>query len=259
MGLTEAQETAFERDGYLANVPVASPSEASQYRKVFDEIESREGREKCQKGLYDPHFNEQFVWDMATNPAILNAIESLIGSNLLLMGTHFFCKYGPTDAFVAWHQDVTYWGLEPPKAVSAWYAVDDSDAGNGCLQVIPGSHHAGVRAHDKSDVDGNLLSINQELKVSEDEAKEVVNVELKAGEISLHHGLVVHGSVPNRSQRRRCGLAMVYIPTSVRQSEENSLRSTWKALLVRGENTEEYFENSPHPFPIRWSAVSPAG
>lgn len=160
-----------------------------------------------------------------------------MGPNLLLMGTHFFCKYGPTDAFVAWHQDVTYWGLEPQLAVTAWYAVDDSDAENGCLQVIPGTHKSGIRAHGKSDVSGNLLSINQELPVEPSEAESFVNVELTAGQMSLHHGLLIHGSQPNCSSRRRCGLAMVYIPTSVRRSRRARSANSGRRSSC-GEKTE---------------------
>ena len=112
-----------------------------------------------------------FVLELATHPAVLDCVEALLGPDILLMGSHFFCKYGPTEAFVAWHQDVTYWGLEPPLAVSAWYAVDDSDVGNGCMQVIPG-HHRAASAHtaNRRPAGANLLSINQEVSVSAAEA-----------------------------------------------------------------------------------------
>ncbi len=200
MSIAQAQLANFAALGYASRIRVADPPDVLRYRSAFDEVEEREGRTKCQKGLFDLHFSVPFVWELASHPTILDAVEALIGPDLLLMGSHFFCKYGPTDAFVAWHQDVTYWGLEPQVALSAWYAVDDSDAGNGCMQVIPASHRGGVRGHGKSsDPSANLLSINQELAVTEEELREVANIELAAGEISLHDGLTIHGSPPNRS------------------------------------------------------------
>jgi non-heme Fe2+,alpha-ketoglutarate-dependent halogenase len=239
----------FESQGYATGIRVADAVQVTRYRQLFDEVEAREGRAKCQSGLFDPHFTLPFVWELATNPLILDAIEELIGENILLMGSHFFCKYGPSDAFVAWHQDVTYWGLEPQLAVSAWYAVDDSDVGNGCMQVIAGTHRSGIREHGKSaDAAANLLSINQALPVDESELSRLVNIELRAGEISLHHGLTVHGSPPSRSTRRRCGLAMIYIPTHVKQVGQNSLGTRWAAVLVRGENREQNFQERPRPF-----------
>jgi ectoine hydroxylase-related dioxygenase (phytanoyl-CoA dioxygenase family) len=235
--------------GYATGIRVADPALVTRYRQLFDEVEAREGREKCQRGLFDPHFTLPFVWELAINATVLDAVEEIIGENILLMGSHFFCKYGPSEAFVAWHQDVTYWGLEPALAVSAWYAVDDSDVGNGCMQVIASSHRDGIRTHGKSaDAQANLLSINQALAVDESELARLVNIELKAGEISLHHGLTVHGSQPNRSTRRRCGLAMIYIPTYVKQVGRNSLGTTWNAVLVRGENRERNFAERPPPF-----------
>ncbi len=251
-GMTPANDLQrrYRADGYVANIRVADEAAVLRHRSAFDAVEAREGREKCQRGLFDPHFTIPFVWELATNPAVLDAVEALIGPNILVMGSHFFCKYGPTDAFVAWHQDVTYWGLDPALAVSAWYAVDDSDAGNGCLQVIPGTHTGGIRAHGKSpDATANLLSINQQVPVTPEEERRAVDVQLKAGEISLHDGLIVHGSQPNRSHRRRCGLATVYIPTSVRQAGDNSLGTKWRAVLVRGENRERHFADVPRPFP----------
>jgi non-haem Fe2+, alpha-ketoglutarate-dependent halogenase len=251
MLLSDTQRYFYEENGYLSGIRVVEDADASDIRRTFDHLESREGREKCQKGLYDPHLTEEFVWDLAIHPAILDVIQCIVGPNILLMATHFFCKYGPTQAFVAWHQDLTYWGLQPPVAVSAWCAVDDSNSGNGCMQVIPRSHRAGIREHGKAGQTGNLLSINQEVKLTESEAQQAVNIELKAGEISLHNGLLVHGSQPNHSQRRRCGLAMTYLPTRVRQVQDNSLGSRWKAILVRGENKEGYFENLAPPFRVK--------
>lgn len=259
MPLSVKQRQFFEQNGYLSGIRVMDDNAATEIRTIFDQLESREGREKCQKGLYDSHLTEQFVWDLATNPDILDAIQSVIGTNILLMATHFFCKYGPTQAFVAWHQDVTYWGLKPPVAISAWYAVEDSNAGNGCMQVIPRSHRSGIREHGKADQTGNLLSINQKIHIPEDEARSAANIELRAGEISLHNGLVIHGSQPNRSERRRCGLAMSYIPTYVKQVADNSLGSKWKAMLVHGENKEDHFESCPHPFPVKQSNDLKAG
>jgi ectoine hydroxylase-related dioxygenase (phytanoyl-CoA dioxygenase family) len=243
------QRQFYEENGYLSGIRVVDPKEADEVRTIFDQFESRKSLEKHPNAT-DPHLSERFVWDLSTRANVLDAIESLLGANFLLMATHFFCKYGPTEAFVAWHQDVTYWGLRPPFAVSAWYAVDDSDATNGCMQVIPGSHREGIREHGRSGQAGNLLSINQEIKILDDEVKRAVNIELRAGEISLHSGLTIHGSRPNRSGRRRCGLAMVYIPTYVQQVADNSLGGRWRAMLVRGENREHYFEGGPYPFPL---------
>ena len=109
--------------------------------------------------------------------------------------------------------------------------------------MIPGSHRGGIRGHGKSaDPSGNLLSINQEVSVTEEELREVANIELAAGEISLHDGLTIHGSPPNRSVRRRCGLAMIYLPTHVRQASENSRGIDWPAVLVRRRGSASPFQ-----------------
>ena len=87
---------------------------------------------------FDRHFDLKFIWEIATDPVILDVIEDVIGPNIHLLATHFFCKYGPeSKKFVAWHQDVTYWGLEPPEAATAWYAVDDSDVETGVCAPSP--------------------------------------------------------------------------------------------------------------------------
>lgn len=240
----------YQKDGYLTGIYVSDDNEASKYRVEYDALEAEVGKEKCEIGLIDWHFDYEFIWQISTHPKILDVIEILIGSDIMLLATHFFCKYGPREKFVAWHQDVTYWGLEPPDAITAWYAIDDSDVGNGCMQVIPGSHHKGIQEHGKSDQKGNLLSINQEVPVTDDEADTAVDLVLKAGEMSIHHGQIIHGSLPNHSTRRRCGLTIRYISPSVKQAEDNSLKRPWKPILLRGEDSHKNFTTVPNPFPI---------
>ena len=247
--LPPAQTDFYRENGYLAGLRVADEAQAAEYRRRFDALEAAEGREKTRIGLLDRHFDEPFIWELATNPAILDAVEALIGPNVLLLATHFFCKYGRDEKWVAWHQDVTYWGLEPPTAITAWYAVDASDRENGCMRVIPGTHHAGIREHGTSDAAGNLLSINQAVPVTPEEEARAEDLVLKAGEISLHDGALIHGSLPNRSDRRRCGLTLRYVPASVKPVGINSMGKTWNAVLVRGEDRHRHFGRRERPFP----------
>ncbi len=245
---TRSLAETYQQDGFLTGIPIADATEAARYQTAYNALEAEVGAEKCEIGLVDWHFEHQFIWDIATHPKIVDVIEALIGPDVMLLATHFFCKYGPREKFVAWHQDVTYWGLEPPEAVTAWYAVDDSDTGNGCMQVIPGSHRHGIQAHGTSERAGNLLSINQEVPVTEDAAASAADLVLKAGEMSIHHGALIHGSLPNHSTRRRCGLTVRYIPPTVRQAEENSLKRPWKPILLRGEDRHHHFTTVPEPF-----------
>ena len=251
MALTQEQIARYKRDGFLNAIDVVGAQEAPQYACEFDRIEQQVGRERAQIELIDYHYEEEFIWKLATNETILDCIEGLIGPHILLLATHFFNKYGDGklgESFVAWHQDVTFWGLEPPLAVTAWYAVDDSDVENGCMQVIPGSHDLGLLEHGKAEQAGNLLSINQEVSVSAEQARTAANLELRAGQMSIHDGTLIHGSLPNHSTRRRCGLTLRYVPTWVKQTEDNSHGKTWKAILVRGEDTFGHFEGVAPPF-----------
>ena len=240
----------YQKNGFLTGIPIADASEATRYQDAYNALEAEVGKEKCEIGLIDWHFDYQFIWELAIHPKIVDVIEALIGPDVMLLATHFFCKYGPREKFVAWHQDVTYWGLEPPDAVTAWYAIDDSDTGNGCMQVIPGSHQRGIQEHGTSEQEGNLLSINQEVPVTEAEAETAFDLVLKAGEMSIHHGQMIHGSLPNHSTRRRCGLTVRYIAPSVRQADENSLKRPWKPILLRGEDRYQNFTTVPNPFPL---------
>ncbi len=243
--LSQQQVQSYQADGYLSGLPVATATEAALYREAFNRLEEREGREKARIGLLDYHFEEPFLWQIAAHPAVLDAMEALMGPNLLLLATHFFCKYGQEEKFVDWHQDATYWGLLPSITATAWYAVDDSDEENGCMRVIPGTHLGSIREHGTSKQAGNLLSVNQRVPVTVEEEQRAVPLPLKAGEISIHDGALIHGSLPNRSTRRRCGLTLRYIPTSVRPDRDTPKGRGWRPVLVRGEDCEQHFGKTP--------------
>ncbi len=252
MRLSSTQVETYKQVGFLNGIRVADRAEAARYASEFDRLEGQVGKAKAQIELIDRHFEEAFIWRLATHETILDCVQALMGPDILLLATHFFNKYGEgklADSYVAWHQDATFWGLEPPLAVTAWYAVDDSDAGNGCMQVIPGSHDMGLLEHGQAAQAGNLLSINQEVSVTAEQIQSAVNLELKAGEISIHDGTLIHGSLPNLSERRRCGLTLRYVPAWVKQVEDNSHGKSWNALLVRGEDKYGHFGTRPAPFP----------
>jgi len=242
----------WETDGFVPAVDVLAPGEVAEYRRLFDAVEARVGRERAEVELHDRHLDEEFVWRLATHPRVLDSVEALIGPDILLLGSHFFCKYPAEERgerFVAWHQDVTYWGLEPPFALSAWVAIDDADEANGCMRVIPGSHRAGILAHGTAESAGNLLSINQAVPAELVDERRAVSLPLRAGQMSLHHGVLLHSSLPNRSTRRRCGLTLRYVPPSVAQVEPNSLGQRWRAIVVRGVDRYHHFEPPEVPWP----------
>lgn len=252
MAVVDTLKETYETQGFVSPVDVFSESEIGVYRDAFDALEAREGKEKCQIGLQSRHFDEEFIWQLATDKRVVDVMQALMGEDVMLLSTHFFCKYADpeSNAFVAWHQDITYWGLEPPIAHTAWIAIDDADVENGCMRFIPESHKNGIAAHDKSTREGNLLSINQEIPDALVDDSQAVDVILKAGQMSVHDGQLFHSSNPNRSNRRRCALTVRYIPPHVKQAVLNSHKQAWQPIVLRGEDRFGHFEKTEAPFPL---------
>lgn len=249
--VTERWAEQWTRDGFLPVIDVLTPEEARQCRQAFDGLEREVGRDTAEVRILDRHLDVESVWRLASHPRVLEAVEAVLGPDVMLLASNFFCKY-PADErgerFVAWHQDVTYWGLEPPRAITAWIAIDDADVENGCMSVIPGSHRLGFLEHSKSDRAGNLLSVNQEVPDALFDERRAVSMPLRAGQASLHDGMLLHGSHPNRSSRRRCGLAVRFTTPDVRQVSPNSVRGYYRPVLVRGIDRHGHFP----PVEVPW-------
>jgi non-haem Fe2+, alpha-ketoglutarate-dependent halogenase len=175
------------------------------------------------------------------HPKIVDAVEDLIGPDILCWTTNFFIKEASSPGFISWHQDSTYWGLEPHDVVTAWIAFTKSDHVSGCMKVIPRTHKEDQLPHVDTFHKDNLLSRGQEIAVEVNEAHAVPCL-LEPGEMSLHHIKLVHGSEPNRSNDRRIGFAIRYIPTYIRQVKVRD-----SATLVRGVDRYGHFEHEPRP------------
>jgi chlorinating enzyme len=189
-----------------------------------------------------PHLLFTWANELIRHPVILDAVEDILGPNLLVWSSSFFIKDAHDPGYVSWHQDSTYWGLSHPDVVTAWIALSKSVVENGCMRVIPGTHLKDQLPHKDTFAENNLLTRGQEVQVvvNPDEA---VDIELQPGEFSLHHVRLVHGSDPNNSEHRRIGYAVRYIPTYVRQTEGPRDCAT----LVRGVDNYHHFDLEPTP------------
>ena len=240
--LTAGQVAAFNRDGYLKGVRIFSPQEMAGIREYFDELLARTlaaGGDSY--SISTAHLRYGRVYDLLTQPRIVACVKDLLGENVIAWGSHFFCKMPGDGKRVSWHQDASYWPLTPSKAVTAWLAIDDADAGNACMRFIPGSHVLGHMTYTLSENDeANVL--NQTVAGVE-QLGEPVLVELKAGEISIHSDLLLHGSEANQSARRRCGLTLRYCAADVRA------RLGWnaKGVVVSGRDESGHWGNPARP------------
>jgi hypothetical protein len=236
VAVTADQVEAFHRDGFLFPIALNGAEEAEAVRAKWDKLEQREQLyEQRRNSMYNRHLDQQFIWDLVSSPVILDALEPLIGPNILLFGSRIICKWGNDETFIAWHQDVSERNqLSPPVQITAWYAIDAADEENACVYCIPGSHKQGMRARVPASTDGNLLRVNEESPVSPDEARSAVPVRLRAGEVSLHHGFTLHSSGANRSNRRRSGLVIRYVPAYVQQGDGVEFNQRETAITLRG-------------------------
>jgi non-haem Fe2+, alpha-ketoglutarate-dependent halogenase len=241
MRLSQAQIRRYHEQGYLCPIRVLSPERAAAYRQKLEAAEAVNGGPFRGAMKQKPHLLFTWLDELARDDRVLDAVEGVIGPNILCWASGFFTKEAHDPSYVSWHQDLTYWGLEPADIVTAWVALSPSTPESGCMRVVPGSHKQDVLAHAETFAEHNLLSRGQEIQVEVDE-RDAVDVILRPGEMSLHHVKLIHGSGANQADDRRIGFAIRYVPTYVRQTAgaEDS------AMLVRGVDTYGHFlEETP--------------
>ena len=224
--LTESEVAQYYEAGYVVPEFRLSPDQVTRLREALDRviaanpdkrpeqlvsvhISGRESGEPNPEGVVgDPEFMA-----VCQDKAILDIVEQLIGSDIVLWGCQAFCKPPGDGMEVPWHQDGNYWPIRPLATCTLWIAIDDSLVENDCLRVIPGSHRSqSLTPHFKEDRTDIVL--NQRVVDGEFDEATAVDVKLEAGPMSFHDVFLIHGSNANRSTRRRAGLAIRYMPST---------------------------------------------
>ena len=239
--LSSNQLKQYEDEGFVSPINIFSKEEVKEIRNEIEYIENKIPNELEKSGRYNAHLISPLLDAVVHNSKILDVVESLIGKNILVCGTTLFIKNPNEKGFVSYHQDAKYIGLEPHNWVTAWVAITDSNEKNGCMRMWSGSHKDNLRDHDQNFNEGNLLTRGQ--TVNDVPIKKTTPLILKAGQMSLHHPTVVHGSDLNRSNDRRIGFVIQsYIGTNVKQViGRNSVQ------LARGIDKFNYHEKINRP------------
>ncbi|MGX9351613.1 phytanoyl-CoA dioxygenase family protein [Shimia sp. W99] len=246
--LSTAQTAQYWEDGFLFPLPVLTPDEAQTLRTELEALE----RDWLDAGLPQPlntykRVNAQCVMPLAhrigSDPRILDIVEGLIGPDILIYGVEFFIKEPRTRHMVGMHQDLTYWGLGAIDGlVTAWLALSPATPQSGCMDFVRASHNNAILPHEDTFSEENLLSRGQEVRVDVAETDKVP-IEIHPGQMSLHHGLTIHGSGPNTSDDRRIAAVIRYVSPEVAQQ----VADKDYAMLARGADRTGNFINYAPP------------
>ena len=240
--LSVQQIDDFNRDGFLKSIRVFDPEEIAAIGNYFDDLLARVLRAGGDSySISTAHMKYGRVYDLLTHPRIVDPVADLLGPDVVAWGSHFFCKLPHDGRRVAWHQDASYWPLSPSKTVTVWLAIDDADLENACMRFLAGSHHFGHLTYHRSSPDEHNV-LDQTVPDAEQYGRPV-DVELRAGEVSIHSDLLLHGSEANQSDRRRCGLTLRYCAAEVRADMDWNL----KGVLVRGRDPRGHWANPSRP------------
>ena len=238
--LSDRQVEKFHNDGFLSPINVFSINEASELKDKLEDAEKIWPEAFSASARNNAHLNFEFLDSIVHNKNLLDAVEDILGPNILAYASTLFIKEPRDPGFVSWHQDGKYMGLSENIGITAWVALSEANGESGCMSMIPGSHEK-MLAHKDTFGKDNILTRGQE--VQNVDAGKAVETPLRPGQASFHCPTVIHGSQPNRSEHRRIGFAIqTYIPTNVK-----SIHGRASAQLVRGIDTFGHFDLLQRP------------
>lgn len=239
--LTDLQVSQFQETGFLPAFPVLSADHALHLRANLESFEAENDGVLTGSLRFKNHLLFKWLSDLIRSPRILDVVEDIIGPDIMVWSTDWWIKEANSPQFVSWHQDSQYWGLDTNKLVTVWVALSPSTIESGCMRVLPGSHLGPDLAHEETYHNDNMLTRGQSIDdINEDKA---VNLVVDTGQAVLFAFRIAHASYPNKTDDRRVGLAIRYIPPDTQQqySDQDS------AALVRGVDNHQHFELEPEP------------
>jgi len=237
--LTPGQIAQYNRDGFVQPFDIFDANEIAEIRGHLNGLMAAAGPNGAY-GINCYQARLAGLWDIATDPRILNHVQDIIGPDILCWASAILSKSPHDPKAVPWHQDASFWALSPARTVTVWLAIDDADAGNAAMRFIPGTHDRGVMQVKQT---AGSVVFQKETAEAETLGAPFTN-RLAAGQISLHADMLVHGSLPNTSDRRRCGLTLRYCPPSVQITDPAWARGV-EAISCRGNPGE--WRTHPRP------------
>ena len=240
--LTEAQVEQFRHDGFVFPMSAISAEEAAECRACLEDYERRTGQSAQESLTLKSHMPFGLFSRLIRNERVLDAVEDLIGPNILCWGSSFFLKEPHSEAYVSWHADTYYYGIEPQETVTAWIAFTRADQVSGCIRFIPGSHLGKTDFENAPDAN-NMLKRGQ--RTRNVDVSKAVYMPLETGQFSIHHECTVHSSEPNRSDQHRIGYSIHYCPTHARETMYDPIDGKKSAALVRGVDDYNYWDHEP--------------
>jgi non-haem Fe2+, alpha-ketoglutarate-dependent halogenase len=222
------EKSRYRDAGILFPIPVLQADEVARYRAACDDLELQLGGRPRSVEVRQMHLHFPWAYELATHPRVLDAVETILGPDLLVWSTELFAKHPGDGISIGWHRDEDYTGFDPELSTTAWIALGPSTRENGCVQVVLGSH----------------------LRVADDE-QPAVHVTLQPGEMSLHDGRLLHGSAINSSPVKRVGFAVRYVAPAARPMHDRP-----PAILARGKDDYDHFEKVEPPAPENQQAFA---
>ena len=241
MALSKEQIVHYHEYGWIAPVDIMSEAEAATVVQTLEAAEAKYPDHLNTQNRNNAHLSFPFLADLVVHEKIVSAASSLVGDDMALWSTVLFIKEPHSGSFVSWHQDATYMALNSYNHVTAWLALTHSTVESGCVAVIPKTHLAGIVQHEDTFAEDNILTRGQQ--VSGIDISHAVNLELRPGQMSLHHPCLVHGSLPNKSKQRRFGLAM----QSYMGADVKPVRGDHHVMYIQGSSIAPEFVQAPYP------------
>ena len=214
--LTKEQIEQYHDEGFISPLRVISEADALSIKTQLEEVEAQYPEEINAESRNNLHLSFAFLDALAHNTTVVDAMEDLIGPDIALWASVMFIKEPSSKQYVSWHQDATYMGLDSVDFPTPWIALSPSNIETGCMTMILGSHKSEIRKHEDTYAENNILTRGQVIpNVDENKAVDLI---LRPGEMSIHHGAIIHGSQPNNSDQRRIGFSLQsYISPEIRQ------------------------------------------
>ena len=209
-----ADQLAFYREqGYAGPSPLLDDTGLEKVRAEMDTLIEALPEDNRPENIPSPHYENRCLRDLLLSDPFVDVAEQIVGPDVALFTVYAISKPPRDGRPVNWHQDADYFPIDPIETFTLWLAIDDSTRENGCMQVLPGSHRSRrVLDHGVFPEDGSVLPQS----IPELDTSSAVDVEVPAGHYSVHDAFLLHGSNPNPSTRRRCGITIKYVPTHVR-------------------------------------------